>query len=241
MRILRSVRSILLIIVGFALFVSAVSAQKADVKALYEKKFAVAIREGLAVGLCSALNPRSPVVAHPILPVQIEGGSAVFHEETGIHAMGTGCVSVAPDPVAKGEMLLIQRIWFHDGIHMEILSQPREVERTMGAAFELKRRRTELGLADLHFKGVNEKDASSVISEIGAWIRAFDSKADAAAFAASLLAPPPPKEIKIGMTQAEVESAMGPPQTKVDLGDKILYRYKDLTVEFRAGKVVDVR
>jgi hypothetical protein len=43
------------------------------------------------------------------------------------------------------------------------------------------------------------------------------------------------------MTIAEVESVLGPPQTRVDLADKILYKYKDMTVEFREGKVADVR
>jgi len=43
------------------------------------------------------------------------------------------------------------------------------------------------------------------------------------------------------MTPDEVESALGPPQTKADLGEKIIYKYEGMTVEFMAGKVVDVR
>jgi len=50
-----------------------------------------------------------------------------------------------------------------------------------------------------------------------------------------------PKEIKLGMTPADVEAALGLPETKVDLGEKVLYKYKDMTVEFRDGKVADVR
>lgn len=49
-----------------------------------------------------------------------------------------------------------------------------------------------------------------------------------------------PKEIKLGMTIADVENILGPPVTKVDLGEKVLYKYKDMTVEFHDGKVVDV-
>lgn len=49
------------------------------------------------------------------------------------------------------------------------------------------------------------------------------------------------KEVKLGMTPAEVESALGLPETKVDLGEKVLYKYKDMTVEFHDGKVTDVR
>jgi len=49
------------------------------------------------------------------------------------------------------------------------------------------------------------------------------------------------KEIKLGMTTDEVEKVLGAPVTKVDLGEKVLYKYKDMTVEFHDGKVTDVR
>ena len=52
---------------------------------------------------------------------------------------------------------------------------------------------------------------------------------------------PPAPEIKLGMPAADVERLLGLPATKADLGEKILYRYKDMTVEFHDGKVVDVR
>ena len=48
-------------------------------------------------------------------------------------------------------------------------------------------------------------------------------------------------QVKAGMWFAEVESALGVPQTRVDLGEKVLYKYKDMTVEFHDGKVADVR
>jgi len=48
-------------------------------------------------------------------------------------------------------------------------------------------------------------------------------------------------QVKAGMSFAEVESALGVPLTRVDLGEKVLYKYKDMTVEFHDGKVTDVR
>ena len=59
-------------------------------------------------------------------------------------------------------------------------------------------------------------------------------------------ATPPPapssgKQLKSGMTFAEIESVLGPPETRADLGSKVLYKYKDMTVEFHDGKVTDVR
>lgn len=49
------------------------------------------------------------------------------------------------------------------------------------------------------------------------------------------------KQVKLGMSFAEVEEALGLPATRVDLGAKVLYKYKDMTVEFHDAKVTDVR
>jgi hypothetical protein len=47
--------------------------------------------------------------------------------------------------------------------------------------------------------------------------------------------------IQRGMTYTQVEAVLGAPPTRANLGDKTVYKYPDLTVEFRAGKVTDVR
>jgi hypothetical protein len=43
------------------------------------------------------------------------------------------------------------------------------------------------------------------------------------------------------MTASEVEAAMGPPESRVDSGDRVLQKYRDMTIEFGNGKVVEVR
>jgi hypothetical protein len=48
-------------------------------------------------------------------------------------------------------------------------------------------------------------------------------------------------QVKAGMSFSEVEAALGVPETRVDLGEKVLYKYKDMTIEFHDGKVTDVR
>jgi hypothetical protein len=57
-------------------------------------------------------------------------------------------------------------------------------------------------------------------------------------------APPPPpaapKQIKLGMTLQEVKDGFGEPESIVDLGSKVIYKYKDLKVTFVNGKVSDV-
>jgi hypothetical protein len=59
------------------------------------------------------------------------------------------------------------------------------------------------------------------------------------------IAPPPappaaPRQIKLGMTLQEVKDGFGEPISIVDLGSKVIYKYKDLKVTFINGKVSDV-
>lgn len=49
------------------------------------------------------------------------------------------------------------------------------------------------------------------------------------------------KVIQRGMTYSQVETVLGPPSTRANLGEKTLYKYPDLTIEFHDGKVTDVR
>jgi hypothetical protein len=72
------------------------------------------------------------------------------------------------------------------------------------------------------------------------------AEAPRTAAAAALPGPSAPpvgetKEIKLGMTTAQVEKILGGPATKVDLGAKVLYKYRDMTTEFHDGQVTDVR
>jgi len=50
-----------------------------------------------------------------------------------------------------------------------------------------------------------------------------------------------PAEIKLGMTMGEVETALGKPDRKANLGTKQIYYYKDMKVTFKDGKVSDVQ
>jgi hypothetical protein len=56
-------------------------------------------------------------------------------------------------------------------------------------------------------------------------------------------APAPPAatvNIALGQTIDEVTAALGPPITVIDLGVKKIYKYKDMKITFKAGKVSDV-
>ncbi len=49
------------------------------------------------------------------------------------------------------------------------------------------------------------------------------------------------RTIKIGQTPSEVESILGPPEKRIDLGTKQIFVYKDMKVVFVDGKVSDVQ
>lgn len=51
----------------------------------------------------------------------------------------------------------------------------------------------------------------------------------------------PPPQIQIGDTTAQVETALGPPDAKAVVGNKVIYVYKNLKVTFVAGKVTDIQ
>jgi hypothetical protein len=47
-------------------------------------------------------------------------------------------------------------------------------------------------------------------------------------------------ELKLGMTIEEVVALMKEPSKKVDLGDKIIYKYDDMVITFQEGKVINI-
>jgi hypothetical protein len=73
------------------------------------------------------------------------------------------------------------------------------------------------------------------------WFMLFDSVTAAQAARGNTESGVFVNQLKLGMSLAEVEKVLGVPQTRVDLGEKVLYKYKDMTVEFHDGKVTDVR
>jgi hypothetical protein len=52
--------------------------------------------------------------------------------------------------------------------------------------------------------------------------------------------PAPPRKRAKGMTLEEVKSVLGEPQSIVDLGGKVIYKYKDYKFTFQGGKVSDI-
>ena len=100
----------------------------------------------------------------------------------------------------------------------------------------------EVGKVQIQFVIPGKTDYDAAAGIIDKWIKPFEKLGDAQALnlgntASGVFV----KEVKLGMTPAQVESVMGVPTSKADLGEKVLYKYKDMTVEFHDGKVSDVR
>ncbi len=144
------------------------------------------------------------------------------------------------DPMHKGEVLKVSHVSLHLGYLFVALKNvsPHSVTRGIGA---FAHESIEVGGVTIRIRaGRDGKDLDQAESLASRWLRPFDTAADAARFgntATGVFV----NQVKAGMSFAEVERALGLPQTRVDLGEKVLYKYKDMTVEFHDGKVADVR
>jgi hypothetical protein len=111
------------------------------------------------------------------------------------------------------------------------------IERGVGA---MGHETFERGSAFIKFKLPSGKDYDAALAVVEDWMKPFDSQEEAAQFG-NTASGAFVKEVKLGMTFADVQAALGLPTTKVDLAEKVLYKYKDMTVEFHDGKVSDVK
>jgi hypothetical protein len=130
-------------------------------------------------------------------------------------------------------------VGFHSGSLVLLVStvSAHSITRGIGA---FAHQSLEQGASALWIKaGKNGKGFDEAETLTAHWFKLFDTAADAATFgntAAGVFV----NQVKAGMSFADVERVLGVPQTRADLGEKVLYKYKDMTIEFRDGKVADV-
>jgi hypothetical protein len=241
-------KSVTLLLLLSALAASAI--EKAELQAAYKGKYVVVLRDGLAVGTC-ARHPETGrgflgvKVPKASLAVHIDGKKAEYRDQVdpwyvaAVDIHETGCGLVMPEPLHRGEVLHIEAVGFYRSRYFIISVEnvaPHQTERGMGA---LAHRSFETARASLIFTTSTPKNLDSVAADIALWLKPFET-ADAAAQFGNTASGVYVKQVSAGMTTAEVEAALGPPETRVDLPDKLLYKYKDMTIQFRDGKVVDV-
>jgi len=208
------------------------ASEKKDFAQAYKNKFFVVARDGLQLAICSK-NPQ----AFP--------GFEITLTETGADSSRQGFAALMVDSdcraslesVRKGEVLESRGAsvgggWLH--IYVRAVA-PHAVNRGIGANEHESHERPAALLKFSVKDGYDE--AKKVVDE---WLRTFHSQDEAVTFG-NTVSGGFVKEVKLGMTFAEVEKQLGAPQTRVDLEKKVLYKYKDMTVEFQDGKVSDVR
>ena len=215
------------------------AADKKELEERYKGKYLLVLREGLAVGMCEG---RPEVPSGTALDVRITGDTAEFGRQASAGTGMTGCGEIIPEPLHKGEIVFAKYTWFRrlKGGYFTITVETVTPHQVRGSERVSRHEGLKFGKADLIFETSDAKDYDAVASMVERWVRPFDTRSDAAQHgntASGVYV----KEVKLGMTFAEVEAALGPPQTRADLGEKVLYKYKDMTVEFHNGKVTDVK
>jgi len=143
----------------------------------------------------------------------------------------------------KGELLFVgYRKIEKDSIRMILYSiNPHSISRGVGA---FQHQSMETLAIDVHFsisKSVLKgNDIVPIKSQIEKFFKCFHDYDSAIVFGNTNSGAFVP-EIKIGMTLEEVEKVLGPPETKFSFPDKILYKYKHFTIEFKNNIVTDVK
>ena len=219
------------------LAVAAVSAgwgsDKKDFARRYKDKYFVVMRDGLVLAICSESPGMETYIEVKVTDLGAEIVTKGFL--AGLRAQQCGA---APEPVHKGEVLASSKYaWVGRGrleITLKTLS-PHAVTRGIGA---FQHESHEYPGATLLFP--MDAGYDQVAALVDKWLKTFDTQEEAAKFG-NTASGAFVKEVKLGMTPAEVEATMGLPEAKVDLGEKMLYKYKNMTIEFHNGRVTDVR
>ncbi|MGA2078178.1 MAG: hypothetical protein ABSH52_32205 [Terriglobia bacterium] len=232
-------RTARLLVLSLSFCLPLFAGDKRDLAERYKGKYLLVLREGLAVGVCEG-SPGVP--AGNALDVKISGDSVEFGQQAGAGTGITGCGEIIPEPLHKGEIVFAKYTWFRrlKGGYFTITVLTVTAHQVKGGERASRHERLKYGKADLIFETSDAKDYDAVAALVEKWLRPFDTRSEAAQSgntASGIYV----KEVKLGMSFAEVEAALGPPQTRADLGDKVLYKYKDMTVEFHDGKVTDVK
>jgi hypothetical protein len=207
---------------------------KKDLAERYKNKYFVVMREGLVLAICSE---RAGHESYIRVEVSDSGGEIAMR---GFRAGGywaKECGATA-EPVHKGEVLTSSKHAGASGNWLEISVKslsPHAVTRGVGA---FQHESYEFPAAVLLFPLEGGYERAGAVAD--KWLKTFDTQEEAAKFG-NTASGAFVKEVKLGMTTAEVEAALGLPEAKVDLGEKVLYKYKNMTVEFHDGKVTDVR
>jgi hypothetical protein len=227
--------------IGALLAIAAVGvafgSEKKDFAERYKNKYFVVMREGLHLAICSERSGTDIYLQVKVTESGAEMPKQGFLDRFAETDADVRCGG-SPVPVHKGEVLRsVKYVRVHGKwLSIPVLSlSPHAITRGVGA---FQHESYEHPGATLLFPLERGYDEAAAL--VDKWLKTFGTQQEAANFG-NTASGAFVKEVKLGMTPAEVEAALGLPETKVDLGEKMLYKYKNITVEFHDGKVTDVR
>jgi hypothetical protein len=84
----------------------------------------------------------------------------------------------------------------------------------------------------------SQANLDRILAAVESYVKCFASENEAQAFARA--GGKSTTEVKLGMAESEVERALGAPKRRLDLGEKVVLVYGDMTVILRNGKVADI-
>jgi hypothetical protein len=236
------------VMLAYAFLLTAVGSAAAKDKAPkdFDNKFFVVTAPGLAVGTCDLPCTADDTFCSgkllPTLAVRIDGASVEYHPQSGF---GICHGTLLPKEIPVGTVLAstLSSIDKREGRYCLLLqtSWPITVTRGIGAFAHSSE---EFGALSIRIHLSDPTDASLISAALTQWLTLEDSLANAMTLSMKLKhtqAEQTVKRIKMGMTFEEVESVMGLPETRVDLGQKVLFKYPTMTITFEDGKVADVK
>lgn len=222
-------------------------AEKEAAVSKYKDKFLVVKKEGLYLGVVGEGGCR-PTLSGPRL-LEPRRAAVTLAIDDAEHVKDiVNPFKCGTEPIHKGEVLKVYDVAVHTAgrgtqsapyLYLLVVNvSPHAITRGVGA---FEHQSMERGATEMAFRAGSGMDFNAdALTE--QWFMLFDSEgAVQAARIGNTESGVFVNQVKLGMSFAEVEAALGVPQTRVDLGEKVLYKYKDMTVEFHDGKVSDVR
>jgi hypothetical protein len=211
----------------------------------FDNKLFVVTSTGLAVGTCDIPCSADDLCVSKYLPtlaVRANGSSLEFHPQSGF---GVCHGTLLATPIDIGTVLESSTsvIDKHESRYCLLLRTefPISVTRGIGAFAHPS---AENGGMSLRIHLDDPTNVQLIGAALNQWLTQVDSLANALTLSAKLThkeAEKSVKQISLGMTFYDVENAMGVPDTRVDLGTKVLFKYPTMTVTFQDGKVADVQ
>ena len=242
-------RRVLLAILAFSLALHVGPTFAKDKQAVpkdFDNKIFVVTSPGLAVGTCDIPCSGDDTFCSgkflPTLAIRVNGADVEFHPQSGF---GVCHGTLLATTIGVGTVLVSSKSSIDRYEHRYCLllqtEFPITVVRGIGAFAHAS---PENGAMSLRVRLDDPTNVDLIGRALSQWLTQVDSLASAVALSATLghkEAEKSVKQITVGMTFDDVENVMGVPDTRADLGRRVLFKYPAMTVTFEDGKVTNVQ